>query len=132
MTELHPIFIEGIVQQDEHDSAPLLVLRDHQQRALAITIGLCEAVAIQAALDGQEAPRPLTHTLLLSLIERLEARVLRVVIDDLSNDTYYARLILQGSEGTVSLDCRPSDGIALAIRANAPVLASEAVFRDAE
>ena len=131
MTEshLHPLTVESIQQREDKES-PLLQLQDDLGRLLEIPIGLCEALAIQRAIEGQQTARPLTHDLILALADRLEAPVARLVIDDYSNGTYYARLILTSSDGPVSLDCRPSDGVALALRAKAPILASDAVMEE--
>jgi hypothetical protein len=70
----------------------------------------------------------LTHDLLLSLADHLETTIESVVIDDYSKGTYYARLILNTADGPISLDCRPSDGIAVALRANVPIVATESVI----
>lgn len=124
---LHKLHIVEIRQSEELRSH-VLVLRDKHRRSLEIPIGHCESTAIQMGLDQQPAERPQTHDLLLTLATRLQATVERVVIDDFSADTFYARLILSSADGTTSLDCRPSDGIALAIRADAPIFASDAVI----
>jgi len=127
MTEhLHPLSVIGIHQREQ--DPPLLVLQDERGRPLEMTIGLCEALSIEMALNGAAALRPLTHDLLLSLTEHLETPVERVVIDDYSKQTYYARFILTTPDGPVSLDCRPSDGIAVALRAHVPIEATDAVM----
>lgn len=123
----HPLKVNELRREDR-EASPVLLLEDDLGRTLEIAIGLCEALAIERVLEGQRAVRPLTHDLLLSLAERLEAPVDRVVIDDLSAGTYYARLILNTDDGLVSIDCRPSDGIALALRAHAPIFASDSVM----
>lgn len=128
--ELYPITVFGVNQQSEQE-APSLVLDNHE-RQFEMAIGLCEALAIQLALNHTPVGRPLTHDLLLSLAEHLEAAIDSVVIDDFSKGTYYARLILRTTDGPISLDCRPSDGIALALRANVPIAATEAVILGAE
>jgi len=126
---MHPLTIAGM-RKAHNEQPPILVLQDAAQRTLEIEIGLCEMLAIQLALDKAAAGgRPLTHDLLLSIAEHLEAEIARLLIDDVSRGTYYARLILATSEGEISLDCRPSDGIALALRANAPILAAENVMQ---
>lgn len=125
--ELRPVTVTE-VRHPQDDTTPVLVLEDAEGRQVAIPVGLCEAMAVQLALGGAVIARPLTHDLLLGLTERLAAPVAQVVIDDYSNGTFYARLVLNGAAGSVSLDCRPSDGIALGLRAHAPILVADAIF----
>lgn len=124
---LHPLLVEGIIQHTD-DEAPRVLLRDNRGRALEIAVGLCEAKAVQMGLEHETAPRPMTHDLLLVIAGQLEAQVTRVVIDDVSGGTFFARLTLTTPTEVLHLDCRPSDGIALAIRARAPILATETVI----
>jgi len=125
--DLHPLTIIGVRQLTEEQS-PVLMMQDDQGRGLEIPIGLCEALALQLALNKTVVKRPLTHELILSLADHLEAQPAQVVIDDVSKHTYFARLILYTVDGEVSLDCRPSDGIALALRADIPVMATDNVM----
>jgi len=120
--------VVGVVM-DERTQTPAVVLegtRDH--RRLAMLIGLAEATGIALPLHGITPPRPLTHDLLLTLLARLDVSVRRVLITDLRDDVYYATLHLQGARGELTLDARPSDAIALAMRARAPVLIDDRVF----
>ena len=128
--QTHPLTVVGIRQREQ--DPPLLILRDDCGRTLEMTIGLCEALSIEMALNGAVAVRPLTHDLLLSLTEHLETPVERVVIDDYSMQTYYARFVLTTPDGPISLDCRPSDGIAVALRAHIPIEATEDVILGVE
>ena len=125
--DLHPLTVIGIRQINE-ETAPVLVMQDDRGRGLEIGIGLCEALAIQLALNKTAVGRPLTHDLILSLADHLETQVAQVVIDDFSKNTYFARLVLYTEDGEVSLDCRPSDGIALALRSDIPIYAAEGVM----
>jgi len=119
---LFKLFIESIRQTDgEPTEPPVIIAIDERGVQWEIPIGMCEALAIQNALDEVAVSRPLTHDLLLTLTEQLDVPVARVIIDDFSNDTYYARIILNKPDSEVSLDCRPSDGIALALRAHADI-----------
>jgi bifunctional DNase/RNase len=114
---------------DSRTQAPTLLLRGKRdRRQLAMAIGPAEATGIAVPLQGLTPPRPLTHDLFLTLLGRLNVSVSRVVITDLRNDTYYATLHLSGSGGELTLDSRPSDAIAVAIRAKAPVLVDDRVF----
>jgi len=125
--DLHPLTIIGVRQLTEEES-PVLVMQDDIGRGLEIGIGLCEALALQLAINKTAVGRPLTHELILSLADHLEALPAQVIIDDVSKDTYFARLILFTAEGEVSLDCRPSDGIALALRSEIPILVKDSVM----
>ena len=125
--ELHALTVIGIRHAGEQEP-PLLVMQDERGRHLEIYIGLCEALAIQLALNKTVVGRPLTHDLFLSIAEQLDARVEHLVIDDVSKGTYYARLLLATAEGEAPLDCRPSDGIALALRAHITIFATDAVM----
>jgi uncharacterized protein len=117
------------VMVDARTQSPTLLLQGKRdRRQLAMAIGPAEATGIAVPLQGVTPPRPLTHDLFLTLLGRLNVTVTRVIITDLRNDTYYATLHLQGSGGDLTLDSRPSDAIALAIRAKAPVLVEDRVF----
>lgn len=98
------------------------------ERFLPIWIGPAEADAIAIKLQGVTPPRPLTHDLLDSSITALGASVNCIIVSDLQNDTFYAKLILNVNGERLELDSRPSDAMALAIRAGAPIFAEEAVL----
>jgi uncharacterized protein len=114
---------------DPRTQTPMVLLQGKRdRRQLAMTIGPAEATGIAVPLQGVTPPRPLTHDLFLTLFGRLKVSVTRVVITDLRDDIYYATVHLSGSGGEMTLDSRPSDAIALAIRARAPVLVEDRVF----
>ncbi len=114
---------------DRSSSTPILVLRGKRDgRVFPLTIGPTEMTAIAIPLNGVTPPRPLTHDLFLTLFGRLKVSLTRVVITDLRDDIYYAVVHLQTGDGEVTLDSRPSDAIALAIRAKVPVLVEDHVF----
>ncbi|MDP9236949.1 MAG: bifunctional nuclease family protein [Chloroflexota bacterium] len=100
-------------------------------RYLPIWIGPAEADAIAVQLQDVSVPRPLTHDLLRSVIDTLGAVVQHVFVNDLSNDTFYARIILDVNGNSVEIDSRPSDAIALAVRAKVPIFADESVLEKA-
>ncbi|MDD4732577.1 MAG: bifunctional nuclease family protein, partial [Desulfovibrio sp.] len=109
---------------DEHTQSPILVLKNEaQDRVLPIWIGAMEAMSISLAINKVAFPRPMTHDLLLSVIAGLDADVVRVEITDMEEGTYFAELVLDGQGGERRVDSRPSDAIALAVRAEAPVFA---------
>lgn len=107
----------------------VVILREkNTERYLPIWIGPTEADAITVKLQGVTPPRPLTHDLMESIISKLGASVKSAIVTDLQNDTFYARLILDVKGEPLELDCRPSDAMALAIRADAPIYVEEVVL----
>lgn len=107
----------------------VVILREKgTERYLPIWIGPAEADAITIKLQGVIPPRPLTHDLLESIISKLGARVKSVIVSDLQNDTFYARLILDMKGEPLELDSRPSDAMAIAIRTDAPIYVEEVVL----
>lgn len=107
----------------------VVILREKDtDRYLPIWIGPAEADAIAVRLQDVAVARPLTHDLLRNLIEQLGGRVAYIVVNDLSNDTFFARIILDVNGETVEVDSRPSDAIALAVRVDAPIYAEDSVL----
>jgi len=107
----------------------VVILKEKEsERYLLIWIGPSEAEAIAMRLGDVQPPRPQTHDLLRSVIENLEAQVSYVVVNDLNNDTFYARIVLEHNGRTVEVDSRTSDAIALAVRAQVPIYADESVL----
>lgn len=98
------------------------------ERIFPIVIGIHEAAAIERRLMGQVPPRPQTHELLASVIEQLGARLERIVINDLREHTFFARLILRQGEQLVNVDSRPSDAIALGAAVDVPIYVEEHVL----
>jgi len=110
----------------------VVVLKEEgTERFLAIWIGPYEADAITIKLQGVEIARPLTHDLLQQGIARLGAKVSHVLVNDLQDDTFYARVVMDRDGERIELDSRPSDAIALAVRAQAPIFVSESVMERA-
>lgn len=117
---------------DDTSKAPILVLRNTAtEELLPIWIGAMEAMAISVALNSVDVPRPLTHDLLLNTVSALGAHLVGVDIIDVREGTYYAELNLVVHGQHQRVDCRPSDGIALALRASVPILVSEHVLEQA-
>lgn len=100
-------------------------------RYLPIWIGPAEADAIAVKLQGVAVPRPLTHDLLSSVIETLGALVNSIIVNDLKNDTFFAKVILDVDQKQVEVDSRPSDALALAVRTGVPIYADESVLEKA-
>lgn len=109
----------------------VLLRSAEDKRALPISIGQFEAQAIAIKLNSLEVPRPLTHDLLKSVVERLDCTLIRVEVCDLRDETFYARLILRRSGEEFEMDSRPSDAIALALRFSVPVLVADQVMEQA-
>lgn len=117
------------VALDPHTQVPTVLIQGKRDRRnFRMVIGLAEAQGIALPLQGVIPPRPLTHDLFLTLFGRLNVTVSRAVITDLRDDTYYATLHLATGGGELVLDSRPSDAIALAVRARAPILVEDRVF----
>jgi bifunctional DNase/RNase len=110
----------------------IVVLKEESGvRFLPIWIGPFEADAITLQLQGIDAPRPLTHDLLKTVIETLGGEVLHILINGLEKNTYYARIVLDVDGDTVEVDSRPSDAIALGVRVSAPIYVAEEVMDQA-
>jgi bifunctional DNase/RNase len=117
---------------DPITNMPIVVLRDREgQRVLPIWVGMFEANAIALQIENVQTPRPMTHDLLMSVIDNLEAAVERIIVTDLRENTFYAVIILRARNGTISVDSRPSDAIALALRTQSPIFVEEAVLQNA-
>lgn len=138
--ELHEKEVEVLGLWESRESAladgPIeevaVILRDRQGRRLSIHIGPFESMAIHQALQKVAPERPLTHDLLRNLTERLGASLERVIVDDLWQGTFYAKLYLTRPKATtLEIDCRPSDAIALALRFRAPIFVAEHVLAEA-
>jgi uncharacterized protein len=115
---------------DPYNNAYIVILRvEDNADMLPIWVGKSEASAISFALEGVAAPRPMTHDLMKAVLDAVDAKVISVVITDLNDNTYFAKIHLQYEDSEYSIDSRPSDAIALALRTNAPVFASESVLR---
>jgi len=109
-----------------HD--PVVILRDLEgKRYLPILIGPFEATAIALALEGQIVPRPLSHDLMRMLLESLHAKLEHVVVHDIKDSTFFAKLVVRANGETREIDARPSDGIALALRMQAPIYVSDKI-----
>ena len=118
---------------DEKNDEQAIVLREKGGlRQVPIVIGFVEASSLQMRISGVTTPRPLTHDLLAAVIESLGAGVDHLLIDDLVEGTFFAKLCLKDRDGLpVIVDSRPSDGIALAVRLNIPMFVEEKVFHQA-
>jgi len=125
------VLVKGVFV-DADGQQPLVVLEGKRDgRRVAMVIGPAEAAGIALPLEHVTPPRPLTHDLLAAAFERLQVKVDKVRITDLRDNTYFATLYLVAAAGPIELDSRPSDAIALAVRAKAPVYVEDQVFEKA-
>src|ERR1700685_2427872 len=109
-----------------HD--PVVILKDLEgKRSLFILIGPFEATAIALALEGTAVPRPLSHDLMRTLLESMQAKLEQIVIHDIKDSTFFAKLIVRTNGDTQEIDAPPSDGIALALRMQAPIFVSDKI-----
>ena len=109
----------------------ILLKESNSDRRLPIIIGAFEAQAIALEIEGINPPRPLTHDLLRQIIDTLGGSVSEIIIDELRDNTFYAKIILEISALTYEIDSRPSDAIALAVRTKAPIFVAENVMKTA-
>ena len=124
--------IKGLMM-DPVSNVPIVVLRNEEtSQFLPIWIGVFEANSIALQLEDVEPPRPMTHDLAVGLLEALEAAIERIVVTDLVDGTFYAEIHLRTQDGTRTVDSRPSDAIALALRVDAPVYVSLDVLEKAK
>lgn len=117
-----------ITETSDHQ---IIVLKEKDgPRSFPIVIGLHEAWAIDRAVKGITTPRPLTHDLICNIIDGLNAGVVRIVINDLRNNTFYAKVVLIQNGSTIEIDSRPSDAIALAMQKNTPIFVARKVLEE--
>ena len=124
--------ILGLSSSPSTGGAYAILLKEMEgNKRLPIIIGAFEAQAIALEIEGIKPPRPLTHDLLKQLTDSLGATVIEIIIDELRDNTFYAKIILEVSGFTQEIDARPSDAIALAVRAQAPIYVSTLVMDSA-
>ena len=115
---------------DPYNNAYIVILRDEEQAdMLPIWVGKSEASAISFALEGVATPRPMTHDLMKTILDTVDAKLISVVVTEMRENTYYSKIHLMYDDSEYSVDARPSDAIALALRTSAPIFAREDVLR---
>ena len=121
--KVHGVNLDVITNQ------PVIILKDAEShRFLPIWIGQFEATSILMEMQGVKPPRPLTHDLLRTIIDNLQASVIQIVINDLKDGTFFAKIHIEKDTAQLEIDARPSDAIALAVRAKVPIFADEKVL----
>ena len=124
--------IKGLMV-DPVTNMPIVILRDRDgHKVLPIWVGIFEANAIALQIENVATPRPMTHDLLRNVIQDLKASVQKIVVCDLQENTFYALIYLSLDGGTVAIDARPSDAIALALRTRAPIFVEDTVIDSAK
>jgi hypothetical protein len=119
----------AVVTHDPNSNRPVLILKNEEAgKILPIWIGPYEAYSIMMAIEGVDPPRPMTHDLIRNLIDILEAHVVRVVVNDLADNTFHARIFIDTDGGMVEVDSRPSDAIAIALRTESPIYVSRDII----
>lgn len=127
-----PMSIKGLML-DPISNSPIVVLKDDgDETFLPIWVGIFEANAIALQLESVETPRPMTHDLLKNVLQELQASISRIVINDLQDSTFYARIYLTAGGRDLEIDSRPSDAIALALRVKAPIFVADHVLDQAQ
>lgn len=117
-----------VVGLEQHSMNPVVIITDADEKGfIPILIGPSEAQAISQGMEGQSMPRPMTHDLLKNIVDALGAKVKRIVIHDLKEETYYANVVFESGGKEIEVDARPSDAIALALRVEAPIYVSEEI-----
>jgi len=124
---LHKVSIAGLTM-DPASNTPIIILKDQENRAIPIWIGLLEATSIASALQNVQFERPMTHDLFKNFTEMLNMTVSKIEICDLRDNTFYSRIYFISGEKMFDIDARPSDAIAIAIRFKAPIYVDETVM----
>lgn len=120
-----------IVDSEEEKMAMIVLSEIDGERAFPILIGLNEAYAIDRRFKGEKVPRPLTHDLIECLLDRLECDMEQIIINELRNSTFYAKLVIRRNGELIEVDARPSDAIALGAGTATPIFVDESVLNEA-
>jgi bifunctional DNase/RNase len=117
---------------DQTSDSQMVFLREKNGsgRCFPIIIGTIEALALHRALNGEKPERPMTHELLLNILNSLNAKITKVIVTDLRGNTFYALITIEVADKVIEIDSRPSDALTLAVHFNAPILVSDKVYKD--
>ena len=122
--------LSRIIISETNDEQVIVLKEVGGERAFPIVIGIWEAVAIDRNIKGKKTPRPMTHDLIENVIAGLDCSLDRIIVTELKERTFYARLVLRRSGKMVEVDSRPSDAIALAVQMKAPIYVNESVLEE--
>jgi hypothetical protein len=119
---------------DEKRQDQMIVLKERSgQRNFPIMIGIAEASSIKMRISNLKMPRPMTHDLILTILKELEAEPEKLIIDKIVGHTFHAKLVVRNADGDIkNIDLRPSDGVAIAVRAEIPIFVEESVLKTTE
>lgn len=131
MSEMVEVVIDSIRVSLMSQQRIVILREKDDERYLPIWIGIYEAESITIALQEVEVARPLTHDLLTNIFQQLEARILRVEVVALRDDTFYGNIVAEKNGQTLNIDSRPSDALAIAVRAHVPILVERSVMEAA-
>lgn len=124
--------VEGLTL-DPLTNMPIIILKDLPgKRALPIWVGIFEANAIALEMEKVCTPRPMTHDLIKNIIEGVNAKIIHIMVNDLKDNTFYAKISLKINDTEITIDSRPSDAIAVALRTKAPIYVAERVIDEAK
>ncbi len=127
------VTIKGVYLLEKNNGpVPLVLLEDEAKRIMPIYIGLSEAISINSAINHEVPPRPMTHDLFISLLERTSSQIDDILIDELNDGVYYARMCVTMDGRHFEIDARPSDCIAIALRCHAPIHVRDSIISEAE
>ena len=123
-----PVELSRIIINETSDQQIIVLKEKNGERSFPIVIGIVEIFAIDRRLKGIKPPRPMTHDLLDEIIEALDARVEKIVINDLRNHTFFAKIYIKNNGRMLEIDSRPSDAIALGVVSETPIFVADHVF----
>lgn len=119
-----------IIREDTDQQIIILTERGGRERQFPIMIGTFEGLAIDRRVKGLSSPRPMTHDLMANLIDKLDCELERIVIHDLREHTFFAKLVVRQNGSLIEIDARPSDAIALGVASDTPLYVEESVLQD--
>lgn len=128
---ISPVSVIALLEEQTSASPVVILYEPQTNKVIPIWIGHTEARAIALALSKEKSPRPLTHELIKTTIEKLGATCVRIIIDSIKDHTFYATIYLQLDQTTIPIDARPSDAIALALETKAPLFVNQSVLMEA-
>jgi uncharacterized protein len=131
--KLIEVGLSKIIIHEKRQDQMIILKEKSGERQFPIVIGLMEASSIKMKFSSIKMPRPLTHDLVLSVVENLGAKIESLIIDKIVKHTFHAKLVIKTAQGEIrKVDARPSDGVAIAVRAKAPVFVEESVLASAQ
>ena len=129
---LIPVILKGIILDPVTNMPVLIMQQENATCYLPVWIGVFEANAIALKLDNVKTPRPMTHDLFFDVLEKLNARIRQVIINDLQENTFFAEILLELDAHEIRIDSRPSDAVALAVRCGCPIFVDSSVLERAQ